>query len=277
MSNDEMSDLFTEWNKTELDSYLIEITSKILKKKDDQTSEGHVVDKILDKTGQKGTGRWTVQEAAEQSVAAPTIASALDSRYISARKEERVAAEKILRGPTEKPIVDKDQVLKDLQSALYAAKIVSYAQGLGIIKAASDANNWHVDMALCARMWRGGCIIRAKLLKGIQDALARDVQLKNLMVDPGFSKELNERHMAWRRIVTLGIASGIATPALSSSLAYYDQYRRGSLPANLVQAQRDFFGGHTYERTDKEGVFHTLWDDTHKDIGDLAGRTAGEL
>ena len=272
-----MSSLFTEWNKGELESYLIEITSKILNKKDDQTSEGYVVDKILDKTGMKGTGRWTVQEAAEQSVAAPTIASALDSRYISARKDERLAAEKILVGPTEKPAVDKDQVIKDLQSALYAAKVVSYAQGLGIIKAASDANNWNVDMALCARMWRGGCIIRAQLLAGIQAALARDVNLPNLMVDPGFAEELNARHMAWRRIVTLAIASGIATPALSSSLAYYDQYRRGSLPANLVQAQRDFFGGHTFERSDMSGTFHTAWTDTHKDIGDLAGRTAGEV
>jgi 6-phosphogluconate dehydrogenase len=271
-----MGDLFTEWNKGELNSYLIEITSTILKKKDDLT-DGHVVDNILDKTGMKGTGRWTVQEAAEQSVAAPTIAAALDSRYISGRKEERVAAEKVLQGPTEKPVVDKTQIIKDLQAALYCSKIVSYAQGLGIIRAASDKNEWNVDLALCARMWRGGCIIRARLLKGIQEAVARDENLANLMVDPGFADILNARHMAWRRIVSLGIASGIALPAMSASLNYYDQYRRGSLPANLVQAQRDFFGGHTYERSDRDGTFHTLWDDSHKDIGDLKGRTAGEL
>jgi len=276
MSNDEMGDLFAEWDKGELHSYLIEITAKILKKKDDLT-DGHVVDFVLDKTGMKGTGRWTVQEAAEHSVAAPTLASALDARCISGRKDERVNAEKVLQGPTEKPIVDKTQIIKDLQAALYCSKIVSYAQGLGIIKAASDSHGWNVDLALCARMWRGGCIIRAKLLKGIQDAVARDSSLPNLMVDPGFADELNARHMAWRRIVSLGIASGISLPAMSASLAYYDQYRRSSLPANLVQAQRDFFGGHTYQRTDREGTFHTLWDDAHKDIGDLSGRTAGEI
>jgi len=277
MGNDEMGELFEEWNKGELASYLIEITAKILKKKDDQGQEGHVVDYILDKTGMKGTGRWTVQEAAEQSVAAPTIAAALDCRYISSRKEEREAAEKILEGPSEKPSVDRAQIIQDLESALYCSKVVSYAQGLGIIKAASDKNGWNVDLALCARMWRGGCIIRAELLKGIQEAVARDLNLANLMVDPGFAEKLNRGHMAWRRIVSLGVASGISLPAMSASLSYYDQYRRAKLPANLVQAQRDFFGGHTFQRTDKEGTFHTLWDDAHKDIGDLTGRTAGEV
>jgi len=277
MGNDEIGDLFEEWNKGELNSYLIEITATIFKKKDDLTGNGHVVDYVLDKTGMKGTGRWTVQEAAEQSVAAPTIAAALDTRYISGRKEERLAAEAILEGPTDKPVVDKAQIIKDLQAALYCSKIVSYAQGLGIIKAASDKMEWNVDLALCARMWRGGCIIRAGLLKGIQEALAQNNDLANLMVDPGFSADLNSRHMAWRRIVSLGIASGIALPSMSASLNYYDQYRRGSLPANLVQAQRDFFGGHTYQRVDREGTFHTLWDDSHKDLGDLTGRTAGEV
>lgn len=271
-----MGDLFDEWNKGELDSYLIEITAKVLKKKDDLTG-GHVVDYILDKTGMKGTGRWTVQEAAEHSVAAPTLASSLDARYISGRKEERVVAEKILKGPSAAPVVDKAAIIKDLQAALYCCKIVSYAQGLGLIKAASDKKGWDVDLALCARMWRGGCIIRAKLLKGIQDAVANDPSLPNLMVDPGFAEELNARQMAWRRVVSLGIASGISVPSMSASLAYYDQYRRASLPANLVQGQRDFFGGHTYQRTDREGTFHTLWDDAHKDIGDLTGRTAGEV
>lgn len=277
MGNDEIGDLFEEWNKGELNSYLIEITATIFKKKDDLTGKGHVVDYVLDKTGMKGTGRWTVQEAAEQSVAAPTIAAALDTRYISGRKDERLAAEAILEGPTDKPVVDKAQIIKDLQAALYCSKIVSYAQGLGIIKAASDKMEWNVDLALCARMWRGGCIIRAGLLKGIQEALAQNNDLANLMVDPGFSADLNSRHMAWRRIVSLGIASGIALPSMSASLNYYDQYRRGSLPANLVQAQRDFFGGHTYQRVDREGTFHTLWDDSHKDLGDLTGRTAGEV
>ena len=277
MGNDEIGNLFEEWNKGELNSYLIEITAKIFKKKDELTGEGHVLDYIMDKTGMKGTGRWTVQEAAEQSVAAPTIAAALDTRYISGRKDERLAAEGILEGPTDKPVVDKAQIIKDLQAALYCSKIVSYAQGLGIIKAASDKMEWNVDLALCARMWRGGCIIRAGVLKGIQEAVARNTELANLMVDRGFAADLNSRHMAWRRIVSLGIASGIALPSMSASLNYYDQYRRGSLPASLVQAQRDFFGGHTYQRVDREGTFHTLWDDTHKDLGDLAGRTAGEV
>jgi 6-phosphogluconate dehydrogenase len=278
MNNDEMSKLFSEWNKTELDSYLIEITSIILAKKDDQGEDGHVVDYVLDKTGMKGTGRWTVQEAAEQSVAAPTIAAALDARYLSGRKDERVAAEKILEGPEGSQLsVDKTQIIEDLQAALYCSKIASYAQGLAIIKAASDKNGWNVDLGLCARMWRGGCIIRAQLLKGIAEAVGKDAKLSNLMVDPGFAADLNSRQMAWRRVVTLGIANGIAVPSTSASLSYYDQYRRANLPANLIQSQRDFFGGHTYERTDKPGVFHTLWDAAHKDLGDLAGRTAGEL
>lgn len=281
MSNAEMAKLFHDWNQGELESYLIEITATILAKKDDKGKEGEVVDYVLDKTGMKGTGRWTVQEAAEQSVAAPVIAASLDSRYLSGRKDERIAASKLLQGPPAEavPAVDKEQIISDLQSALYCAKVSSYAQGLGIIKAASDKNDWNVDLSLCASMWRGGCIIRAALLSKITDALSKNDKLANLLVDENFAEEVNARHMAWRRIVTLGIASGISTPALSAGLAYYDQYRRERLPANLIQAQRDFFGGHTYERTDEErgNFFHTLWDDTHKDLGDLTGRTAGEL
>jgi len=277
LSNKEMSEIFARWNDGELSSYLIEITTKILAKKDDLTGKGEVVDYILDKTGMKGTGRWTVQEAAEQSVAAPTIAAALDNRYLSARKEERVKACKILKGPTEIPSVSKEQVVEDLQAALYAAKVCSYAQGLSIIKAASDKNDWNVNLSECARIWKGGCIIRAKLLDKIQAALANDANISNLMIDPGFASELNVRQMPWRRIVTLGIASGVACPALCASLSYFDQYRRESLPSNLIQAQRDFFGGHTYERVDRDGQFHCLWDEAHKDIGDLKARTTGEL
>ena len=225
----------------------------------------------------KGTGRWTVQEAAEQSVAAPTIAASLDSRYLSARKGERVVASEILEGPPDMPPIDNNQLLEDLQAALYCSKVCSYAQGMNIIKAASDKNNWNVDLSLCARMWRGGCIIRAKLLTKISTALTRDKELKNLLIDPTFAEELNARQMAWRRVVTASVAAGITCPALSASLAYYDQYRRAGLPANLIQAQRDFFGGHTYERVDQEGTFHTAWTDAHKDIGDLSGRTKGNL
>jgi 6-phosphogluconate dehydrogenase len=244
MDNEEMSKLFDEWNKTELDSYLIEITAIILAKKDDLVDNGFLVDKILDKTGMKGTGRWTVQEAAEQSVAAPLIAASLDARYLSGRKDERVVASKILEGPSdEMPNVDKAQIIADLKLALYAAKVTSYAQGLGIIKAASDKNDWNVDLSLCASMWRGGCIIRAGLLAKIKNAYTKNSKLSNLLIDPDFSKEINERQMAWRRIVTLGVASGTPMPAFSAALSYYDQYRRDRLPANLIQAQRDFFGG----------------------------------
>jgi len=277
MNNEEMSNLFTEWNKGELESFLIEITASILSKKDDITKEGEVVDYVLDKTGMKGTGRWTVQEAAEQSVAAPTITASLDARYMSGRKTERVAASKILEGPTEMPAIDKDQVIADLEAALYCSKVASYAQGVCLIKAASIKNKWDVDLALCARMWRGGCIIRAQLLAKIQNALKENKDLPNLLIDPTFAAEINARQMAWRRIVTLAVASGLSCPALSASLTYYDQYRRESLPANLVQAQRDFFGGHTFERIDQEGTFHCAWIRAHNDIGDLTGRTAGEL
>jgi 6-phosphogluconate dehydrogenase len=278
MSNEEMANQFDEWNKTELNSYLIEITAKVLGRKDDLTNDGYVVDKVLDKTGMKGTGRWTVQEAAEMNVAAPVIAAALDGRYISARKEQRVKASKILNGPTDAmPPLDKDQLISDLRAALYAAKVTSYAQGMSLIKTASEKNDWNIDLSLCANMWRGGCIIRAQLLSKIKDALAKNPSLENLMFDETFAAEMNERQMAWRRVVTLGVACGIATPALSAGLSYYDQFRRARLPANLIQSLRDFFGGHTYERIDREGIFHTLWDETHVDLGDLTGRTAGEL
>jgi len=280
MDNEEMSKLFAEWNeKTELESYLIEITSKILAKKDDliEGEDAYVVDMVMDKTGMKGTGRWTVQEAAEQSVAAPTITASLDARYISGRKDERQIASTKLEGPKGIPNIDKDQLINDLRAALYCSKVTSYAQGLGIIKAASIKNDWDIDLSLCAQLWRGGCIIRAQLLQKIQNALSKDKQLPNLLCDDMFAQELNERHMAWRRVVSLSIAAGISAPALSASIAYYDQYRRAHLPANLIQAQRDFFGGHTYERKDRDGTFHTLWDDSHATLDEIEKRTDGEL
>jgi 6-phosphogluconate dehydrogenase len=274
MNNEEIADVFDEWNQGELQSYLIEITAKIFRKKGDG-DEGYVVDTILDKTGMKGTGRWTVQEAAERGVAAPTIAASLDTRMLSGRKEERVNASKILLAP---PIgeVDKVQVIEDLRAALYASKVTSYAQGLSLIKAASDEFEWEVDLSECARLWMGGCIIRAKLLDRIQMAFAEQPHLPNLLVDSGIASEMNERSLPWRRLVALCMMRGIACPSLSSSLTYFDTYRRERLPANLTQAQRDFFGGHTYERVDKDGRFHTAWTDAHKDIGDANQRTAGE-
>ncbi|KAL7521336.1 hypothetical protein ACHAWX_006003 [Stephanocyclus meneghinianus] len=280
MSNQEMSEVFEQWNQSPLASYLIEITAKILAKKDDVTGEGYVIDYILDKTGMKGTGRWTIQEAAERSVAAPTIAASLDSRYISARKDERVKASGLLKGPemtaAEIPI-HKGQLLDDLKWALWASKVCSYAQGLSTIKSCSDDMNWDVNLSECVRMWKGGCIIRAAVLQKIQDAYARDKNLPSLLLDPVIAGDLNNCTAGWRRAVVVAIGYGISTPALSASLNYFDSYRRESLPANLTQAQRDFFGGHTYERTDKEGVFHTAWTDAHKSIGDINERKAGEV
>ena len=225
----------------------------------------------------KGTGRWTVQEAAEQSVSTPTITASLDSRYISGRKDERMKACTLLSGPKELPNVSNLQIVEDLGAALYCSKICSYAQGIGLIQAASNAKNWNVDLSQCARMWKGGCIIRAKLLDSIEKAYKDNPDLTNLMIDPSIAKELSEKQMQWRRIVTVCIGSGVACPALSASLNYYDSYRRDSLPANLTQAQRDFFGGHTYERIDSPGPFHCVWTKEHKDIGNVDERTAGDV
>ncbi|CAM9112169.1 unnamed protein product [Discosporangium mesarthrocarpum] len=277
MPNEELAATFESWNTGELQSFLIEITSKIFSKKDDKTDEGYVLDKILDKTGMKGTGRWTIQEAAERSTAAPTMAAALDARYLSGRKTEREKAAGVLSGPGSIPAVPKEQLVQDIKAALYCSKVCSYAQGMNLIKSASEHFDWGVDLGECARIWKGGCIIRAAFLDDIKAAYVRDPELPNLLVDPDFAAQLLERQSAWRRVVTLCVASGIAAPAMTASLSYFDSYRRARLPANLVQAQRDFFGAHTYERVDMEGTFHCLWDDTHKEIGDVAGRIAGEL
>ena len=275
LDNERMSAQFAEWNKGDLESYLIDITASILKKKDDKSDDGYVIDKILDKTGMKGTGRWTVQNAAERSVPTPTIAAALDSRFLSGRKDERIAASKILKGPPDNISVSQDQILDDLQAALYAAKICSYAQGLSLIKVASDQEEWDVDLGECCRIWRGGCIIRSSQLDHMRAAFVKDKSLKNLMIAPDFAASLNQRSASWRRVVTLCIASGFPCPAFCASLNYFDSYRTANLPANLTQAQRDFFGGHTFERTDLEGAHHVAWTDDHHSIGDVNERTAG--
>jgi 6-phosphogluconate dehydrogenase len=283
LNNEELADTFTEWNTTELNSFLIEITATIFAKKDDEASgaqgvpSGYLLDKILDKTGMKGTGRWTIQEAAERSTPGPVMAAALDARYLSGRKKERIAASGILKGPSELPNVERSQIIEDCKHALYAAKICSYAQGMCLIKAASDEYKWNVDLSECARIWKGGCIIRAGFLDRIKGAYQRDPELANLLVDPDFAEELNKRQSSWRRIVTLCVASGIAAPALASSISYYDSYRRDYLPANLTQAQRDYFGGHSFERTDRPGAFHAMWSDAHKDIGNVNERNKGNL
>jgi 6-phosphogluconate dehydrogenase len=278
MSNEEMAGLFEEWQQGELNSYLIDITANILRKKDDVTGEGYVVDYILDKTGMKGTGKWTVEEGADKGVAIPTISAALDVRMLSAHKEERVLASNMfdVAAPTPLRNDEKKQLIEDLRAALYCAKICSYAQGLSLIKAASDEYKWNVDLSECARLWTGGCIIRAKLLDGIQAAFSQNRDLANLLVDPSIASEVVARLPGWRRTVAGCVANGIACPALCSSLNYFDTYRRGRLASNLTQAQRDYFGGHTYERLDKPGRFHSAWTEAHKDIGDTNLRTAGD-
>ncbi|CAK0780217.1 hypothetical protein CVIRNUC_004973 [Coccomyxa viridis] len=264
LTNEEMVEAFNEWNATELDSFLIEISALILAFKDEDGS--FLVNKILDKTGMKGTGKWTVQQAAELSVAAPTIEAALDGRFMSGLKDQRVAAAKFFgslgaTAPTQQPGIDKAELVKEVKQALYASKITSYAQGLNIIKAKSAEKDWGVDIGSMARIWKGGCIIRAVFLDDIYQAYKRNPGLENLMMDKEFAEKLISSSKAWRSVVTKAINAGLAVPGFSTSLAYYDTYRREHVPANLVQAQRDFFGSHTYERIDKPGqAFHTVWD-----------------
>lgn len=266
LDNEELATVFNEWKTGDLQSFLIEISSIIMNKKDDK-AEGYILDKIVDKTGSKGTGKWTVQQAAELGVAAPTMAASLDARYMSAVKEERVAASEIfsklgLSEPTKIPGVDKGQLIADVAQALYASKICSYAQGMNVIKAKSEEKNWNVNLGRLAGIWKGGCIIRANFLDDISKAYDRNPQLPNLLVDPEFALRLTQREPAWRKVVGMAIANGVPAPGFAISLAYFDTYRRARLPANLVQAQRDFFGSHTYQRTDADGWFHTVWDET---------------
>jgi len=265
LTNDEIATVFAEWNQGELQSFLIEISAIIANKKDEEAG-GYLVDKIVDKTGAKGTGKWTVQQAAELSVAAPTITASLDGRYMSACKEERVEASKFyeklgLKAPTAVAGVDKLQLIADVRAALYCSKVCSYAQGMNIIKKKSDEKGWGIDLGGLARIWKGGCIIRAGFLDRIKQAYQRDAALPNLLVDPAFGAELAERDGSWRRVVALAVSNGVPVPGMTASLGYFDTYRRERLPANMVQAQRDFFGSHTYQRVDKEGWFHTVWDE----------------
>ncbi|KAJ4977344.1 hypothetical protein NE237_002450 [Protea cynaroides] len=265
LSNSELADIFAEWNRGELESFLIEITADIFKVKDEH-GEGELVDKILDKTGMKGTGKWTVQQAAELSVAAPTIAASLDCRYLSGLKEEREAAAQVLENAgmidevgKVRSGIDKKRLIDDVRQALYASKICSYAQGMNLLRAKSVEKGWNLNFGELARIWKGGCIIRAVFLDRIKKAYQRNPDLASLVVDPEFAKEMVQRQEAWRRVVGLAIQAGISTPGMCASLAYFDTYRRARLPANLVQAQRDLFGAHTYERIDRPGAFHTEW------------------
>ncbi|MDC6455823.1 decarboxylating NADP(+)-dependent phosphogluconate dehydrogenase [Candidatus Pseudothioglobus singularis] len=259
MSNDEMYQTFKEWNEGELNSYLIEITADILKFKEEDGS--YLVDNILDTAGQKGTGKWTASVALDLGSPLTLIGEAVFSRYLSSIKEERVEASSQLSGPRVSFSGDKDQALKDIHDALYASKMVSYAQGYTLLSDAAKAFNWNLNYGAIAMMWRGGCIIRSAFLTKIKDAYDNNSDLKNLLLDPFFKDKINQSQEGWRRIITVAISNGVPVPAMSSSLSYFDGYRSERLPANLLQAQRDYFGAHTYERLDgKKGeFFHTEW------------------
>jgi 6-phosphogluconate dehydrogenase len=259
LGNEELADVFDEWNKGDLQSFLIEITAKCLRFKDPE-GKGYLVDHILDATGMKGTGKWTVQDAAELGVAVPTIATSVEARIISAAKADRVKASKLLPGPTPAAAGDKKQLIADVRAALYAAKACSYAQGMNLLRVASDTRKWQLNLGELARIWQAGCIIRAQFLGRIKAAYDREPTLSNLLLDPSFRDELAPRQAGWRNVVAAAAKAGMALSTTGGSLAYYDMVRRERLPANLTQAQRDFFGAHTYKRIDKEGDVHTQWE-----------------
>ncbi|MDM5302381.1 NADP-dependent phosphogluconate dehydrogenase [Bacillus inaquosorum] len=259
LSADELHDIFAEWNKGELDSYLIEITADIFTKKDEETGKP-LVDVILDKAGQKGTGKWTSQSALDLGVPLPIITESVFARFISAMKEERVKASGLLSGPEVKPVTDnKEELIEAVRKALFMSKICSYAQGFAQMKAASEEYNWDLKYGEIAMIFRGGCIIRAAFLQKIKEAYDREPELDNLLLDSYFKNIVESYQGALRQVISLAVAQGVPVPSFSSALAYYDSYRTAVLPANLIQAQRDYFGAHTYERTDKEGIFHTEW------------------
>jgi len=255
----ELAEIFAGWNKGDLDSYLIDITAQIFRKIDPDT-EKPLVDVILDKAGQKGTGLWTLQSALTQSVIISTINAAVEARVISSRKEERVNSAKILPQPqVEKFSGNRNEVVSAVHDALYASKIVSYAQGMELLGAASMVYKWNLNFGDIVTIWRGGCIIRAVFLNFIKEAYERDPQLHNLLLDRYFTAIIAQTQRNWRIAIAHAVQHGVAVPAFSASLAYFDSYRQERLPSNLLQAQRDFFGAHTYERVDKPGVFHTEW------------------
>lgn len=255
LTNEEIGKIFREWNgpESELQSFLIEITGKIFMKKDPLDTSKDLIDKVLDVSGSKGTGMWTVQEAARKGVPCPTISAALEARYLSTFKKERIEASKKLKGTIPKPLnqfkstEEKKKFVNDLKNALYASKICSYTQGLKLIQKAGEEYDWELNIGEIARIWKGGCIIRAIFLDRITKAYLNNPKLSSLLMDKNFAKEIEEREESWRRIIGLAISNGISVPAISGSLAYFDAYRREKLPANLIQAQRDAFGSHTFQ------------------------------
>ena len=259
---DQMAEIFEEWNKADLESYLIEITAKILRVKDAETGKP-LIDLILDKAGQKGTGKWTSQLALDLGIAIPTIDAAIVARTLSSQKDARVLASEKLQGITNAdPRTYDEKVKNQIHDALYASKICSYAQGMNLIKAGSDQFSWNINLSEVARIWQGGCIIRAKFLGRIKEAYQREPQLASLLLDDEFNHSMGQMQQGWRSIVAYGTQRGLPVLAMSSSLGYFDMYRSAQLPLNLTQAQRDFFGSHTYERVDKPelGFVHTEWE-----------------
>ncbi|KZE65523.1 NADP-dependent phosphogluconate dehydrogenase [Paenibacillus polymyxa] len=259
VSAEELHEIFTEWNKGELDSYLIEITADIFSQYDAETGKP-MVDVILDAAGQKGTGKWTSQSALDLGVPLSMITESVFSRFLSAMKDERIAASKVLSGPKAESFSgDKKEFIESVRKALFASKIVSYAQGFAQMRAASDEYDWDLKYGKIAMIFRGGCIIRSQFLQNIKDAYDRDPALKNLLLDSYFKNVVETYQDAWRQVISVAVSQGIPVPGFSSALAYYDSYRTERLPANLLQAQRDYFGAHTFKRVDKEGVFHHQW------------------
>ncbi|MFP4029647.1 MAG: NADP-dependent phosphogluconate dehydrogenase [Candidatus Brocadiia bacterium] len=255
----ELHEVFSEWNDGDLDSYLIEITADIFSKIDPATGKP-LINLILDKAKQKGTGKWTSQSALDLGIPAPTIAEAVFARCISGQKEQRVAASKQLTGPEpDEPSMPKDEFIESIRKALYASKVCAYAQGFALMTEAANEYGWDLDMGKIAMIWRGGCIIRAQFLHRIKEAFDREPDLANLLLDPYFKDIVESGQDAWRKVIQEATRMGLPVPAFSSALAYFDSYRRERLSANLIQAQRDYFGAHTYERLDKDGNFHTDW------------------
>ncbi len=263
LTADEMADVFEEWNEGELESYLIEITAKILRVKDPETGKP-LVDMVLDEAGQKGTGKWASQLALDLGIPIPTIDAAITARNLSARKSERVAASKIISVRATGKYSGLSSQFKDvLRDALYASKICSYAQGMNLIKAGSDEFKWNINLSEVARIWQGGCIIRARFLKKIKEAYLKDANLKNLLLNEAFNSRVESAQANWRTVVSTAMQQGLPILAMSASLGYFDMYRTADLPLNLTQAQRDFFGSHTYIRVDKPdvGAIHTEWEE----------------
>jgi 6-phosphogluconate dehydrogenase len=253
-----LAETFAEWNRGELQSYLIEITAAIFRHTDLESGKP-LVEMILDTAGQKGTGKWMSQNAFDLGAALPTINAAVEARILSAAKEDRVAASRVLRGPSPQPVGDVQALVGQVRQALYAAKVCSYAQGIHQLRLASQEYDYNLDLGGIARIWKGGCIIRAALLDKIRAAYSCRPDLPNLLMDEQFRGEIDERQSAWREVMATAVRQGIACLAMSDSLGYFDMLRRDRLPANLIQAQRDYFGAHTYQRIDREGVFHTEW------------------